>query len=267
MSDESAAPEEPFIHPTAVVDPSTQLGTGVHIGPYCVIHPGVTLGDGCHLQNHVTVAGPSTIGKNNRFFAYASIGQQTQDLKYAGEPTSLEIGDGNTFREFVTLNRSTTAETVTRIGSNGNFLAYTHIGHDCIVGDGVIFSNNATLGGHVEIGNNVILGGITGIHQFCRIGDHAITGGHTKIVQDVPPFMIADGNPATLRGINTTGLQRHHFDPEEIRALKNAYKKLFLDRTKNLANAIEEFRALGAPAPIANRLLDFLEASSRGSVR
>lgn len=267
MPDESAAPQESFIHPTAVVDPSTQLGAGVHIGPYCVIHPGVTLGDHCHLQNHVTLAGPTTIGNHNRFYAFASIGQQTQDLKYAGEPTSLEIGDSNTFREFITINRSTTADNVTRIGSRGNFLAYTHIGHDCTVGDGVIFSNNATLGGHVEVGDHVILGGITGIHQFCRIGAHAITGGHTKIVQDVPPFMIADGNPATLRGINTTGLQRHQFDAEAIRTLKNAYKKIFLDRTKNLATSIGEFRSLGTPAPIAAGLLDFLEASQRGVVR
>ena len=152
------------------------------------------------------------------FYAYASIGQQTQDLKYRGEPTYLRIGDGNTFREFVTVHRGTAPGSWTRIGNRGNFLAYSHVAHDCMVGDGVIFSNNGTIGGHVEVEDYAVIGGLTAVHQYCRIGRHAITGGCSKIVQDVPPFMIADGNPARVRGINQVGLERHGFDRGEREA-------------------------------------------------
>ncbi|MFM8719688.1 MAG: acyl-ACP--UDP-N-acetylglucosamine O-acyltransferase, partial [Chthoniobacterales bacterium] len=189
-----------MIHPTAIVDPATQIDPGARIGPYCVIGPEVTIGPDTELQHHVTVMGPSRIGARNFFFAYTSIGQKTQDLKYAGEPTYLEIGDGNTFREFCTVNRGTLPGTKTIIGNDGNFLAYSHIAHDCTVGDKVIFSNNGTLAGHVEVRDHAVIGGLTAIHQFCRVGRHAITGGCSKIVQDVPPFMIADGNPAEVRG-------------------------------------------------------------------
>ena len=194
------------VHPTAIVDPGAEIGAGAIVGPYCVIGPDVVLGPDCCLQHHVTLCGPMKAGAKNRFYAYSSIGQQTQDLKYRGEPTYLEIGDENTFREFVTAHRSTTPEGKTRIGNRGNFLAYSHIGHDCTVGDHVIFSNNGTLGGHVQVGDYAMMGGLTAVHQFCRIGRFAITGGCSKIVQDVPPFMIADGNPAEIRGINLVGL-------------------------------------------------------------
>ena len=176
------------IHPTAVVDPEAEIGPDVVIGPYCVIGREVTIGAGCWLQNQVTICGPVKIGARNRFHSFCSIGQQTQDLKYAGEPTYLEIGDGNCFREFVTVNRATAIGSVTRVGNRRNFLAYSHIAHDCVVEDDVIFSNNGTLAGHVLVQAHAIIGGLTAIHQYCRIGRHAITGGCSKIVQDVPPF-------------------------------------------------------------------------------
>src|ERR1043166_8268628 len=162
------------IHCTAIVDSKAELGAGTIVGPYCVLGPDVVLGEKGWLQHRVTLAGPMRAGRGNKFYAYASIGQQTQDLKYAGEPTYLEIGDGNTFREFCTVNRSTRSDGVTRVGSRGNFLAYSHIGHDCAVGDSVVFSNNGTLAGHVEVGHYAVMGGLTAVHQFCRIGRYAI---------------------------------------------------------------------------------------------
>ena len=217
------------IHPSAMVDPGAEIGPDTVIGPYCVIGPQVVLGANCWLQNHVTLTGPMRAGARNKFYAYCSIGQQTQDLKYQGEPTYLEIGDENTFREFVTVNRSTMSDGKTRIGHRGNFLAYSHIGHDCKVGDEVVFSNNGTLAGHVEVGDNAVMGGLTAVHQFCRIGRFAITGGCSKIVQDVPPFMIADGNPAEIRGVNLIGLERKGFSPENIARMEEEMQMLERD--------------------------------------
>src|ERR1700716_3281857 len=226
------------IHPTAIVDHGAQIGAGSEVGPYCVIGPDVTLGEHCWLQHHVTVFGPTRTGSNNMFYAYCSIGQQTQDLKYRGEPTYLEIGQGNTFPEFVTVNRSTTSEGKTRIGNRGNFLAYSHIGHDCTVGNEVVFSNNGTLAGHVQVGDNAVMGGLTAVHQFCRIGRFAITGGCSKIVQDIPPFMIADGNPATVRGINVIGLERKAFPAETIKLIKEAFRIIYRSKY-NTGQALE----------------------------
>jgi UDP-N-acetylglucosamine acyltransferase len=257
---------ETKIHPTAVIDSTAKIGEGVEIGPYCVIHAGVVLGDGCWLQNHVTIAGPSKIGPWNKFFAYASIGQQTQDLKYAGEPTYLEVGEGNTFREFVTVNRSTDADTKTVIGSGGNFLAYAHIAHDCVVGDRVILSNNGTLAGQVVLEDGAILGGLTAIHQFCRMGRLAITGGCSKIVQDIPPFMIADGNPAEVRGINAVGLQRSGVSDEVIRQLKDAYKIVYR-RNLNVGQAVGALKELDSPSAELRHLIAFIEESERGIIR
>ncbi|XHR30140.1 MAG: acyl-ACP--UDP-N-acetylglucosamine O-acyltransferase [Chthoniobacteraceae bacterium] len=257
---------ETEIHPTAIVDPHAQLGTGVYVGPYSIIGPDVTLGDGCWLQHHVTIAGPARIGKNNKFFAYDSIAQQTQDLKYRGEPTHVEIGDDNSFREYVSVHRATFPGNTTRIGNRGNFLAYAHIAHDCTVGDDVIFSNNGTLAGHVQVGDHVIIGGLSAIHQFCRIGRHAILGGCTKIVQDVPPFMIADGNPAEIRGINKVGMERHDFTPETIRQIKEAYRLLYR-MNLNVKDAAEQIHEKLAPIPEICQLLEFLQTSERGIVR
>ncbi len=254
------------IHPTAVVDPSVVLGDGCEIGPYCVLGAGVVLGAGNVLQSHVTLQGPSTFGASNRFYPFCSLGQQTQDLKYAGEPTYLEVGDGNTFREFVTVNRGTSPGAATRIGSGGNFLAYSHVAHDCTVGDRVIFSNNGTIAGHVQVGNHAIIGGLTAIHQFCRIGAHAITGGCSKIVQDVPPYMIADGNPAEIRGLNKVGLERHGFGPEVLRELKEAYRVLYRSDL-NLQQALERMHAEAGATPERVFLIEFLESSQRGITR
>ncbi|MDP9291426.1 MAG: acyl-ACP--UDP-N-acetylglucosamine O-acyltransferase, partial [Verrucomicrobiota bacterium] len=229
------------IHATAIIDTTAQLGAGTEIGPYCVVGPGVILGDDCWLQHHVSMSGPTRTGAGNRFYAFCSIGERSQDLKYAGEPTHLEIGEGNVFREFVTVNRATAVGAATTIGSRGNFLAYSHIAHDCRVGDAVIFSNNGTLAGHVDVGDHVIIGGLTAIHQFCRIGRHAITGGCSKIVQDVPPFMMADGNPAAVRGVNNEGLKRHGFSDETMRQLKEAFRILYRSKL-NVKQAIERMR-------------------------
>lgn len=257
---------ETTIHPTAIVDPGARLGAGVQIGPYCVIGPKVEIGDGCRLQNHVTVQGPTTIGARNVFYSCTSIGQQTQDLKYRGEPTYLAIGDGNTFREFVTVHRGTAPDSYTRVGNLGNYLAYSHVAHDCIVGDSVIFSNNGTIAGHVEVEDYAIIGGLTAVHQYCRIGRHAITGGCSKIVQDVPPFMIADGNPALVRGINQVGLERHAFDPESIRKLREAYRLLYRSEY-NVKQAVEQIRATLSGTPEIEQLIVFIEASTRGIIR
>src|SRR6195256_2165213 len=215
------------IHPTAIVDPAAKVGAGTTVGPYCVIGPDVVIGENCWLQHHVTLAGPTRAGSGNKFYAYCSIGQQTQDLKYKGEPTYLEIGDENTFREFVTVNRSTTSDGKTRIGHRGNFLAYSHIGHDCTVGDAVVFSNNGTLAGHVEVGDNAVMGGLTAVHQFCRLARYGATGGCSKIVQDVPPFMIADGNPAEIRGVNLVGLERNGFSAEKVKLIKKVFRLIY----------------------------------------
>jgi UDP-N-acetylglucosamine acyltransferase len=254
------------IHPTAIVDPSAQLGAGTVVGPYCIVGAEVVLGEGCLLQQHVTLAGPMRAGARNKFYAYCSIGQQTQDLKYAGEPTYLEIGDENTFREFCTVNRSTTSDGVTRVGSCGNFLAYSHIGHDCTVDDAVVFSNNGTLAGHVRVGDHAVMGGLTAVHQFCRIGRFAITGGCSKIVQDVPPFMIADGNPAEIRGTNIVGMERAGFDVETVKAIKEAYRLIY--RVKlNTRQAIEAIRNEIAPSEEIIQLIEFVESSERGIIR
>ncbi|HEY2800936.1 MAG TPA: acyl-ACP--UDP-N-acetylglucosamine O-acyltransferase [Chthoniobacterales bacterium] len=254
------------IHPTAIVDPAAQVGAGTVIGPYCIVAAEVSLGENCWLQHHVTLDGPLTAGSGNRFFAYCSIGQQTQDLKYQGEPTYLEIGDDNCFREFVTINRSTAASGKTCVGSGGNFLAYSHIGHDCTVGNAVVFSNNGTLAGHVHVGDRAVIGGLTAVHQFCRIGLFAITGGCSKIVQDVPPFMIADGNPAEVRGINQVGLERAGYPPEKIKPIKEAFRLIYRSKM-NTGQALEAMRERLSGSVEVQSILDFIAASERGIIR
>jgi UDP-N-acetylglucosamine acyltransferase len=254
------------IHPTAIVDPRADVGPGSTIGPYCVIGADVVLGEDCWLQHHVTLSGPTRIGAANKFYAFCSIGQQTQDLKYAGEPTYLEIDDENTFREFVTVNRSTKSDGKTRIGSRGNYLAYSHIGHDCIVGNEVVFSNNGTLAGHVQVGDNAVMGGLTAVHQFCRIGRFAITGGCSKIVQDVPPFMIADGNPAEIRGVNLVGLERKNFPADKVKLIKEAFRLIYRSKY-NTAQALESVRKELPQNDDIREIVEFIEQSERGIIR
>ena len=255
-----------MIHPTAIIHPGAELAAGVRVGPYSVIGEGVRLGEGCVLHNNVTLTGPAVIGARNTFFTGACIGGVTQDLKYTGEPTYLEIGDDNVFRECTTVNRGTLPGAKTVIGNHNLFLSYCHIAHDCTVGNHVIFSNNGTLAGHVVVEDHVILGGLTAVHQFCRLGKHAITGGCSKIVQDVPPFMIVDGNPAAVRGVNIVGLQRHGFDESAIRPLKEAYKTLFM-RGNNNAEALAELESLSSTSPAVAHLAAFIESSQRGIIR
>src|SRR5437763_3623979 len=254
------------IHPTAIVDSTAEIGAGTIVGPYSVIGPDVVLGPNCWLQQHVTLCGPMRAGALNKFYASCSIGQQTQDLKYQGEPTYLEIGDENTFREFVTISRSTTSKGKTRIGNRGTFLAYSHIAHDCMVGNSVVFSNNGTLAGHVEVGDHAVMGGLTAVHQFCRIGRFAITGGCSKIVQDVPPFLIADGNPAEIRGVNLIGLERAGLTPECIKAIKEAFRLIYRSKL-NTRQAIEAVRKQIEPREEITQLIEFIEKSARGIVR
>lgn len=240
----------------------------MEIGPYCTIGDRVQIGARTKLHSHLVMAGPITIGEDNEFYPFSSIGERSQDLKYAGEPTHARIGDRNIFREFVTLHRGTTAEFPTVVGSDNNFLAYAHVAHDSVVGDHCILSNAATLGGHVTIEDYVILSGLAGVHQFCRVGAHSLIGGCTKIVQDVPPFTIADGHPARLRGLNLVGLQRRGFSETEIRALKTAYKTLFLKKEANLTAQIQILKeSKAAQNSQVLKILDFLQSSKRGFVR
>ena len=252
------------IHPTAIIDPSAKLGADVHVGPYCIIGEGVELGDGCWLQHHVTVLGPSKIGRRNRFHAYACIGQQTQDLKYVGEPTFLEIGDDNNFREFCTVHRATAIGGKTIIGSHNHFLSYAHIAHDCVVGSHCIFSNNGTLAGHVIVEDHVIVSGLTAVHQFCRLGERSITGGCTKVVQDVPPYTIVDGNPGRARGLNLVGMRRAGFSEEQIKAINSAYRTLYR-KGLNTTQALEVIRAKPM-TPEVEKFVAFVEGSQRGVV-
>ena len=254
------------VHHTAIVDCEAKIGSGSIVGPYCIIGPDVVIGRNSWLQHHITLCGPLRAGNGNKFYAYCSIGQQTQDLKYRGEPTYLEIGNENTFREFVTVNRSTTSEGKTRIGNRGNFLAYSHIGHDCQVGDEVVFSNNGTLAGHVQVGHNAVMGGLTAVHQFCRIGRFAITGGCSKIVQDVPPFMIADGNPAEIRGINQVGLERKNFPADKVKLIKEAFRLIYRAKL-NTAQAIAAIRKELPENEEITEIVRFIETSERGIIR
>jgi UDP-N-acetylglucosamine acyltransferase len=256
------------IHPTAIISPDAKIAANVKIGPYCVIHAGVELGEGCILHSHVVIDGISKIGRDNEFFPFAAIGGKTQDLKYEGEPTYLEIGDRNVFRENTTVHRGTHAHTPTRIGNDNLLLSYAHVAHDCQVGNHNIFSNNGTLAGHVIVEDHVIMSGFAAAHQFCRIGSHSIIGGFTKIVQDVPPFMTIDGVPAQTRGLNLIGLQRRGFSEDDIRALKTAYKKLFLKKTDNLNISLEKLKSeSAAESAVVKQLIEFIESSQRGVCR
>ena len=251
------------IHPSAIIDSNAQVGDNVRIGPYCVINAGVKIGGNCHLANHVTIEGPTEIGEGNHFFPYASIGQRTQDLKYDGEPTYLKIGDHNTFREFCTVNRHSTKGESTMVGNHGNFMAYSHIGHDCIVGDHVILSNNGTLGGHVVVEDYAIISGLTAVHQFCRIGAHSMLGGCSKVIKDIPPFMIADGNPTKVRAVNSIGLKRRGFSDDTILQIKKAHRFLYRENL-NTSEAIAAMEEMEDTGPEISAIISFVRNSDRG---
>jgi UDP-N-acetylglucosamine acyltransferase len=259
------------IHPSALVDGTAELDTSVTVGPYAVIGAGVRIGAGTSVGSHAVIEGPTTIGRDNRIFAHAVLGGAPQDMKYRGEPTALSIGDRNTIREFCTFNRGTAQDTgVTRIGNDNWVMAYVHIAHDCVVGDQTILANNATLAGHVHIGDWVILGGLTGVHQFTKVGAHAMAGFASHVSQDVPPFMMVDGNPLAVRGFNVEGLRRRGFTPARIAVVKQMHKLLYRDGlTLDKARAAIAALADGVPEAAAEVALmsDFLAASTRGIAR
>lgn len=254
------------IHPTAVIEEGAVLGEGVEIGPFCHVAKHVRLGDGCRLLSHVSIAGRTTIGRGNIFYPFCAIGGKTQDLKYEGEPTFLEIGDNNEFRESVTVNRGTAPGTKTIVGSENHFLAYCHIAHDCNVGSHCVFSNNGTLAGHVVVEDHVTIGGLGAIHQFCKVGAHALIGGCTKIVQDVPPYFIADGNPAQIRAVNIIGLRRKGFSEEKIRQLRHAFRTLYSPEL-NTSQALTELERTHSDCPEVAQIIHFIKNSQRGIIR
>jgi UDP-N-acetylglucosamine acyltransferase len=259
------------IHPTAIVSAEAELDAMVTVGPYAVIGAGVRIGAGTSVGAHAVIDGPTTIGRDNRIFSHAALGAAPQDMKYRGEPTKLSIGDRNTIREFCTFNRGTTQdEGTTRIGDDNWIMAYVHIAHDVQVGSRTILANNATLAGHVHIGDWVIVGGLTGVHQFCKIGAHAMTGFQSHVAQDVPPFMMAVGHPLGISGFNVEGLRRRGFSKERIALVKQMHRLLYRDglTLDNAKTAIAALRGTveGGDADI-DMLLDFLAASTRGIAR
>lgn len=256
-----------MIHPTAIVHPGARLGENVRIGAYSLIGEHVEIGDDCEIGAHVVITGHTRLGRGNRIYPFASLGEAPQDKKYAGEPTRLVIGDGNTIREFCTLNTGTVQDRgETRIGDHNWIMAYVHIAHDCVVGSHTIFANNATLAGHVLVDDYAILGGFTGVHQFCRIGSHVITGIASVVRQDVPPYVMAAGNPASPHGINSEGLRRRGFSPESIGAIKRAYKTLYRSGL-GLAEARARIGAEVEQHPELKPLADFLAVTGRGIIR
>ena len=252
-----------MIHPTAIVHPNAQIGSGCEIGPYCVIGENVALGDGCKLHSHVVIDGHTKLGRENEIFPFASLGLKTQDLKWKGGVTHTEIGDGNTFREYVTIHSATGDGEVTRVGSHNTILAYCHIAHNCTLGDRIIMSNVATLAGHVTVEDHAVIGGLAAVHQFSRVGKMSMIGGCSKIVQDVPPFMIVDGNPGETRTINKVGMERHGVSEEAQNALRHAYKILFREGL-TIPNALVKIEQELPKLPEVLHLLNFVRTSERG---
>ena len=259
------------VHASAVVDPRAELADGVTVGPYAVVGPHVRIGEGSSIGAHCVVEGHTTIGRDNRLFQFASIGGAPQDKKYAGEPTRLVIGDGNTIREFVTINTGTVQDGgLTTVGNDNWIMAYVHIAHDCHVGSHTIIANATQLGGHVHLGDWAFLGGLSGVHQFVRVGAHAMTGFQTRLSQDLPPFVTAAGNPAAATGINAEGLRRRGFSPERIAQVRQMHKLLYRQGHTLAAGmaAIEAMRGQlpGSEADLA-LMLDLLASAERGIVR
>ena len=252
-----------MIHPSAVIHPKAQIGNDCEIGPYCVIGENVVLGDKCKLHSHVVIDGHTTLGKGNEIFPFAAIGKKTQDLKWAGGVTHLRIGDDNVFREGVTVHCATNEGGATVIGSNNLLLIQAHVAHDCILGDHIIMSGYAGLAGHCVVENHAVFAGYVAVHQFCRIGKLSMIGGCSKIVQDVPPFMIVDGNPGETRTINKVGLERNGVSEEAQNALKQAYKILFREGL-SISNALAKVEKQLPPLPEILHLIQFIRTSERG---
>ena len=254
-----------MIHPTALIDPSAELGSNVKIGPYTIVEPNVIIGNNCIIGNHVTICANTTIGKNCKIFHCSSIGEIPQDLKFEGEETITNIGDKTVIREYVTINRGTKALGKTSIGSGCLLMASTHVAHDCILGDNVIMSNLSTLGGHVELEDWVILGGGVLIHQFTKVGSHAFIGGGFRAVQDVPPYILAAEDPLEFKSVNSLGLKRRGFSLEERKQIKKIYKIYFRsesNRGESLKHIIDEMDS----SDVKDQIVNFIKSSQRGII-
>ena len=256
-----------MIDPRAIIAPDAVIGEGAEVGPYTIIGPGVRIGAGSWIGPHAVINGPTILGRDNKVFQFASIGDAPQDKKYRGEPTRLEVGDRNVFREFCSINRGTAGgRAVTRIGDDNLFMSYSHVGHDCIVGSQCVMSNCTALAGHVELGDWVILSGYAGIHQFCKVGAHSFMANNAAVTRDVPPYLLVAGTPAEPKGVNSEGLKRRGFGPEQISNIRNAYRLLYRSGLK-LAAATEQLQALAADQPELLPFVQFLAASERSIVR
>ncbi len=255
---------EPAIHPTAVIHRDAELGAGVKVGPYAVVGAGVAIGDGTEVGAHCRIEGPTTLGRDNHLHGHCCVGLAPQDLKYAGEPTRLEIGDRNQIREFVTINRGTPGGGgVTRLGSDNLLMTGTHIGHDCQVGDHVVFANSGTLAGHVEVRDWAGIGAFSAVHQFSRVGQHAYVGGFTVVILDVLPFSITVGQKARCVGVNRIGLGRRGYDRAAVTALERAFR-ILLRSGHNTTQALELLRAGHSEQPLVAELIEFVQSSERG---
>lgn len=255
------------IHPTAIIDPKAELDSSVEVGAYTTIGAGVRVGEDTRIGSHVVLEGPTTIGKNNQIFQFSSLGAQPQDKKYRDEPTTLEIGDNNTIREFCTFNRGTIQDKgTTKIGNDNWIMAYVHIAHDCVIGNNTIMANNSSLAGHVDIHDYAILGGFTLIHQFCKVGSHVITAVGSVVFKDIPPYVTASGYDAQPHGINAEGLKRRGFSPESILEIKRAYKVLYRN-SLTLEEAKLELAGMKGRCSEIGLLTDFLDISTRGIIR
>lgn len=254
-----------MIHNTAIIDKTASIGKDVSIGPYSVIGPDVEIGDGTWIGSHVVIKGPTRIGRQNKIYQFASIGEDPQDLKYKGEPTRLEIGDHNAIREFCTINRGTTQDqSLTKIGHHNLLMAYVHVAHDCVIGNHTVFSNNASLAGHVTVEDYVVFGGFSGVFQFCRVGAHSFIATNSVVIKDVPPFVKVSGYYAKPFGLNTVGLQRRGFNEDDLLQLKRAYKAIYR-QGHTVTEAIQIMQAMNHPG--VNTLIKFIENSSGGIVR
>jgi UDP-N-acetylglucosamine acyltransferase len=255
------------IDPRALVDPAAELAPDVEVGPYTVIGAEVVIGAGTRIGPHAVIMGTTRIGERNRIFQFASVGDDPQDKKYAGERTRLEIGNGNVIREFCTINRGTVQDQgVTRIGDDNLFMAYTHVAHDCVIGSHVIMANCATLGGHVHLDDWVVMGGFSAVHQFGKVGAHAFLANNSAVTRDVPPYVMVVGQPAVPHSVNAEGLKRRGFTAEQIRNIREAYRILYRSDLL-LADAVEKLQGLGVTQPEIRPFVEFIRASTRGLIR
>jgi len=256
-----------MIHPQAIIEPGAVIGKNVTVGPWTYIASNVVIGDNCVISANVVINGPTKIGQGNRIFQFASIGEECQDLKYAGEPTELIIGDNNTFRECCTIHRGTIQDnSLTQIGSNNLFMAYSHVAHDCIVGNNCIMANNASIAGHVRVGNHVIIGGMSGVHQFCHIGDHSFVAANALVLKDIPAYVMASGHPAKPFGLNSEGLKRRGFTSDIIISIKRAYKSVYRKKL-SVEAALTEIEQQAEASPALTIFTDSVKNSTRGIIR